>query len=143
MPNYFPVVSGQALNIARVTLLAADILALFTTPVMLIPAPGANLFVDVLKASWRLNFNTVGYNTTQALLLSYGNISPAAATAIVTDANIVKDAATNIRSGVFPTPVTAVGAPVNQPIYVGLAGTNPTTGNSTLDVWVYYVINSN
>jgi hypothetical protein len=52
------------LSRVRVALSSAQLLALFTSPVTIVPAPGAGKRISVLAVSYTYNFVTTGYNLT-------------------------------------------------------------------------------
>ena len=63
---------------ANVTILAAAVATLSATPVSLIAAPGAGLYIDVHRAHWMLKHNGVDYDAAGAdedLAMSYTDAS--------------------------------------------------------------------
>jgi hypothetical protein len=147
MPTYFPISSGNTIKISRVTLLSADILELFTAPVILILAPGVNMTIMPMAVICRINFGTTAYITAaHALLFSY-NANSAATTGqqMFSDIMILPSATNNTRlaASTLSTLAANNGTVLNKAFYVSQATANPTAGDSTMDVWVYYVINSN
>jgi len=147
MPTYFAASSGNTFNTTRVTLLAADILALNTTPIMLVQAPGPGLWITPFFVIGRLNFNSVIYaGSSTGLLVGFNMPSvPVVADSLFTDNTLYKSPATNTKiiSPVATGTTVTEGIVTNAPLYVGMGSSNPINGNSTLDIWVSYVINSN
>jgi len=128
-----------ATQYASITLTSAQILALNTTPITIVAAPGANKAIIVKNAWARINYNTTTYTTVDLLLwvagadnfqaANYGEIVASTVTRIqgfnitpnnyslTNDKIIVENAALQIR-----------------------ASANPTTGNSTIDILVEYQV---
>jgi hypothetical protein len=74
---------GSGIQIATVPLTLAQIQGAFTTPVQVVPAPGANSIVDVVDAVLNLVFGSAAYSGGGAAQLSYGTGVTTAATAAV------------------------------------------------------------
>lgn len=120
---------------AYITLTSAQILALNTTPITVIPAPGAGQLIQVDNAVLRLNFNTTAYTGTNAIQFSYTNGSGAVVTASP-PASFLNSVATAF----YCAPDAAVLAVVNAPVVVSVPTANPAAGNSTLSIEVFYSI---
>lgn len=116
-----------------VTLTAAEILALFTTPKSLIAAPGANKFNEIISAALIMTYATaytIGSATN--LELKYTDGSGAAITTAMAVTGILDQTANQVRiMNKLATNVTPV---VNAAVVLALAGANPTGGTSTLRV---------
>lgn len=141
---------SNTVNIVRATLGSAEVSNLFITPLTLIQGPGAILmpfsngfYIDVIKATARLNFKTTAYTGIGSLLLQYGSAAPSASNQIANDAQILLSTATNTRAMLWPTGATESGDVGNQVVSVACTGAMPAGGDGTLDIWVYFSINSN
>ena len=126
-----------------VTLTNAQILALQTAPVQLLPAPGTGVFYTVNKAI------LVNENTGTAYAGTPGVITVGYTSSLTTNALSGTVAATFLTSPTAPTAITVTGgvtaatatsALSNQPIYINVATNNPTTGTGTLKVILEYSI---
>lgn len=123
-------------KIQRFTLTSAQILALNTTAVTLIPAYLiSTIIVEGITA--RLNFNTTAYTGANNLEFRYTGAAGAKVTADM--ANTFLNSSATAYSSV--SGVEAVLTPVlNAPIVVVVPTANPATGNSTLDLFIKYRI---
>lgn len=117
---------------AKVSLSSAQILNLNTTPITLLPAPGAGKVLIVTNLIFRYNYLTA-YATERYLEVSYEGT---AETLQLID--IFFNTVSSIK-GVFPN----AGARIeNAPIKLYGWAANPTAGTSTVDVYVeYYILN--
>ena len=116
------------------TITSAEILALFTTPKELVPAPAVGSYVVVDKIVASLVYVSAAYATNTTLVFSYTNGSGTKVTADVTDvltatANIVK------QVGWIEAATTLTTA---APVVASVATGNPTAGNSDIKVTVTY-----
>lgn len=135
-------------QVAGMTLTSAQILALNSTPVTLIPAPATGYFLMPQYAVLRYDYGGTAYAGTTGVLqflVGTANIDPATASgALLTfsTANIGATASsietvtlvTASASSAAP-PTTALAA---QAMTVQLSAANATTGNGTLHITVFY-----
>lgn len=125
-----------------VTLSSANILALFTTPQVLIAAPGAGkmILVEDVFATMVYNSTTYACNAAGASLFYKSDASGQAVGATITQGFIQSASGTNfqyVRGGTSAvTDVTANLA--NQPVAIKASTSDPTTGNSVIKIRVYY-----
>jgi Flp pilus assembly protein TadG len=121
----------------KTVLTSAQVLSLFTTPVVLVPAPGANYYIDVISVVVTLNYNSVAYAGANALQISYTNGAGAAATT-----SNVSNAFLNagVTAGFKTAGKDAVTPVAGAPLVASVLTANPTAGNSTLLVDVVYRI---
>lgn len=125
--------NGAVMDSVKVTLTSAQILALNTTPVTLIPAQGANTYIEVLAVVAKLDFNSVAYTGANAASLTYTNAGGAAATGTI--ASSFLDSASSAATKLVPVAVTPV---ANAPIVISVATANPAAGNSTITFDLFY-----
>lgn len=120
-------------DIKRTTriLTSVEVLALNTTPIEIVPAPGANKALIPFMVESFVNFNSAAYATNTDLLFEYSSGG--------TQIAILTAALAATADSVGYSPVTADGAEVlNQGIDVTEGGADPITGNSPVTVTVYY-----
>lgn len=127
-----------------VTLTATQLLALKTTPVQIIAAPGAGLAIDVLSISLKYKFVTTAYTLNSGTFkLFYGPVANAHALCADQSASFLTAAANRNIIGI-PALVAATDTDtnnVNVAINAGNDGTNNyTLGDATVDVVVLYSI---
>ena len=124
-----------------------QILALHTTPIVLIANPGTRSFVYVDSVAARLTFGTTAYTGTNSLHFSYTNAAglpmcgdiPASFINSATNAYAFVPAITDIDRN-LGFEFTPVGGDIgnNGQIVVSVPNANPATGNSTITLVVYY-----
>lgn len=125
-----------------VTLTNAQILALYATPVQLLPAPGAGLFYHVLKATLVDENTGTAYASGGVLTVGYGTTAATNALASTVAAAFLTSGTTMQEineSGVLNTVLTAANV-LNQPIYITNATGAFTTGTGTLKVILEYSV---
>ena len=121
----------------RKTLLtSAQILALNTTPITLVPAPGAGRAIIPINVVARLTYNSVAYATNTSMEIRYTNGSGT----VLTSASLAAllTAVANKTQAVDMTGSEFTALP-NAPIVVDVATGNPTAGNSTVEFTVFYM----
>lgn len=125
------------LLIAKVTLSSAQILALFTTPITVIAAPGAGKLINLINVTARLNYNSIAYGAGNDDIAFSLN-----AWTLVTFTGFLSN--TTNYAGIFSAFANAddisVSPIANQPVTVAALTGNPTLGNSTVDIYATYNI---
>jgi hypothetical protein len=117
---------------AHIQLTQAQIQAIFTTPIELIPAPGAGKFIQVIGASGYLNHNGTTFAAATDLLIVNTDVE-------WTLYGII-DAANDVRRVAGPDDQsTILDIDPNQNVIVG-ATADATGAGGTIDVWVQYAI---
>lgn len=131
-------VSSNEVLTNKISLTSAQILALFTTPRQLVAAPGIGKMIEVLSIFGRLNFNSVAYATNTNLNFYLGS----SVLSLASNINLINGTSSRIGKFVF----TAISGSTNgnmqenAAVMVNVPGSNPTAGNSTLDLYVTYKI---
>lgn len=115
-----------------VTVTSAQILALATTPVPILQAPGANRAIIVHRDVYSIDFNTTPYATNQSVHLSMSG-SP-----VTVDSSILGATTDTVSSQVASIDNFMINAGLDLQAFN--PGPNPTAGDSDLKVTVYYTI---
>lgn len=132
------VVTGATFNTVKVTLTSAQILALGTTAIQLLPAPGTGLVYEVMAVTGRMNFLTAAYATHTALDI----IDTTTGDILFSDASALL-AATSTKISTVPVNTNSgVGVYVtsNGTVSAKVAAGNPVTGAGSLDLYVTYKV---
>lgn len=124
---------GGGVNTIKVSLTSADILALFATPFVLIPAQGAGTLINVVKAWYRYNFVTTPYTGGGLMTINLGSLP------------MIQGA-----SGMLALSTTSIGRPsTNTSVFITSGGYEntdlvlnvnvaQTLGDGTFDVYLTY-----
>lgn len=115
------------------TLTSAEILALRTTPIDIIAAPGANKYLEIISASACLNYGTTTYNAGTDLL----NLEVNGVALWAFSNAFVESTSDTATQGAHQTyPLTAI----NSGLKARMSSADPTTGDSTITIHVIYSI---
>lgn len=117
-----------------VTLTSAQVLASNTTPITLVPAPGAWKAVHVESIVWSVDYNSAAYATNTTMEARYTDGSGTKVTADIT--SLLTATADTILSvwGIEAQLVLTQ----NAPVVIRTATGNPATGNSPVTFTVFY-----
>lgn len=122
-------------NTVKVSLSSAEILTLYTLPKIAIPAPGVGKYIQVTHVSYKLNYNSTTYSNSDLEVLTQGNL--------VGNTEFWFSRTIDGASSIFQELIlNSSGALIreNRPIILQAANSNPTTGNSTIDIYITYNI---
>jgi hypothetical protein len=130
---------------ATVTLSAAQIKALYDTPVQLIAAPGAGKLVLIDSILWDVAFGTTQYAAGGAIAAQYGNAAHGAgpaASGTLAAASLNGVAASSFLSNAGSAGLldVAASASLNTAVFLSNASGDFTTGDSTATLYVRYRI---
>lgn len=126
----------DAVSTATVSLTSAQVLALNTTPIELVPAPWAWKYINVLSVVGTVDYNSAAYATNVTLEFRYTNGSWTKVTAdIAALIDATADKAVSVKGIEAATVLTA-----NAPVVVRTATGNPATGNSPVKFHVVYEV---
>ena len=121
----------------KLTLTTAQILALNTTPIQIVPTPGVGFALQVINVMVRLNYNSIAY-TTNTVIGIYNNGGTNYQHLI---AGVLGDTVTKI--GIGSDQMTTIGISQvieNTALVVSTIGGNPLAGNSSINVYLTYSI---
>ncbi len=128
------VISAPVLD-TIVTLTPFQVASIFTLPVTLIQSPGTNKTIEVVSITDKLIFNTTAYLGHQTLIVKTATATDQQATGTVLNYSA------NCKH------LMPVSAPVgltqlipNQPLIATTLSGNPTTGDSSIELHIYYRI---
>jgi len=128
---------GGAITV-KVSLSSAEILALNTTPKVIVLALGDGKIIQPISFVARYIFGTTSYTTNVSLQLRYsgvtGNLTSSSFIALPNSAILRQIPTANLTF----TPST--GLPDNKSLIVDISGGNPVAGDGTLDIYVTYAI---
>jgi len=65
-------IGGGTVKVGKVTLTAAQVQALVTTPITVVEAPGTGMVTSILSATCYIDYNSVAYTTGADIILEYG-----------------------------------------------------------------------
>ena len=116
---------------ATVTVTKAQLTALQTTDVELIPAPGANKYIKVLAVSAFLDYTAPAYTFAQSIRLEINNITMCAL-----PNTFGQSAADTVFNGSVSDGIIAA----NTPLIIGTSGAVGGGGNSSMQVKIRYQI---
>lgn len=123
---------------ASVTLTSAQVLAIFTTPVTIVPAPGAGLAIVPVFVAYNYTFGGTAYTDGGGnLQLQIGTIPAFGAFATV---GFWDQAVSKITVQTTQRSVQNVSAWANKAMQVSQNTANPTGGNGTVTVTVAYMV---
>jgi hypothetical protein len=118
------------------TVTTAQVLALFTTPIELIAAPGATKFIDIVAVHAKLVYVSATYTGTNALEFRYTNGSGAKVAADISSTfiNTASGTAVSTSKGQEAEVVNLL----NGNVVVAVPTANPAVGDSDIVFTVYY-----
>jgi hypothetical protein len=134
---------GQGVLIKKVAVSSAELLNIYTAPKELVPAPGANKFINVLGLTFRYDYNSIAYATNTTVAAGYDSSASGLNVVIYTKASFINQLSDEtVFANVYgSTPlISSLTSYVNKNFGVSISTGNPTAGNGTLQVIVVYTI---
>jgi len=133
-----PIGGGSGYTETIVNISSAQILAMGTTPIELLPVAGANAYYDIDKIVLEYNYNTTAYANAPQPMPSMGNFYAEIVVDFLTSTNndvvIINDFG-RTPTGSYERYI------INQSLTLGdYNSANPTLGDGTLRVKMYYKI---
>lgn len=133
-------IDTELARVKRFSITAAQLIAMFTTPVALFPAPGAGKYIDIISVNVEYKYGTAQYTGGGALQLSYGAGVTTPATATIAGTFLTGPVANQVIK-VAGALASALASAVNN---VAVNLTNATAvfaaGDGTVDLIVNYRI---
>jgi hypothetical protein len=123
---------------AQRTLTSAQILALGTTPITLIAAPGSGNVIIANKVYCRLNYNTVTYTNRNLFIKLNGANNDVAGGSSIIGSSLTR--ITQLTSSNDNLNTASDLTLIENASLIAYLNLNPTTGNSTMDILVEYQI---
>ena len=114
----------------KICLTAAQVLQLFTTPVILLPAPGVGKVIQVLSVLGSINFNTRAYTTNTVLEVLQGGTEISTATVLLTQTISTLDTFGSDSGPMQP----------NTTVILTTRNGNPLVGDSPICIYISYKI---
>lgn len=136
--NEIATILGPLVQAAQVTVTSAQLLALHTTPVALVPAPGAGNVIQFLGALVTYVYGTTAYtiNSSTNLAVQFTDGSGATASSTLATTGVIDQTTNQVRQ---LSPVATTLTPVaNAALVLSLAVASPTLGDGTLSVRTLY-----
>lgn len=139
------VTASGGVQTAKISLTSANILGLNGSgnPFLLIAAPGASKFLNILSITARFNFVTTAYSTNNTLNYCLG-IPNLAGLLLGQAASFLNNPfdVVNIKSvNISTLNISGLGGIQNQGLYVYCNAIAPTLGDSTVDIYITYMTN--
>ncbi len=131
------------INKVKFILTSAQLLALKTTPISIIPAPGANKIIEIIDIAARLVFGTTAYTLNAGTLkLFYGPVASAKALTADMSALLTQGAnATTLNQPILGNATLTDAQAINVAIQAGNDGAaNYTLGDGTIEFIIEYKI---
>lgn len=131
---------GVGYRSAKVTVSSAELLAISTTPKVLIAAPGAGKFILPLSISIKYNYLTAAYATNTDLALKYTSF-----TSILTISGLIDQTQSQFyaalpASTLFQVAAADIPALLNNNFVLTTPTVgDPTTGAGTLDIYITWI----
>jgi hypothetical protein len=130
---------GNQLYYAAFTLNSGQITGMFASPVLLIPAPGANKLIQIRNVIMTLNYGGTPYSGGGATALYYDNAHTQTASTTISAANVNSSSSTVINSLGVLTVISGSNS-INKPIYLSNTIGAFTSGNSNVTFEIFYSI---
>lgn len=130
---------GTEERVSLVPLTSAQLLALFTTPVSLVAAPGAGKFLEFLGAFVFYRYGTAAYaSVAGTLTANYTNAAGVATSTALAATGLFDQVTDQFRT--FKQKSTDVAIAENTPLVLSLSTANMTTGDGLAYVQISYRI---
>jgi len=123
----------MAIQVKKVTVSSAELLAIFTTPKLMLPGPGANYVNNIISITHFLDYNSTTYVSANPLkYYTFNNTNSIG----YSDGTIFKSTADS-ENMIFNALQSTSILTTERDLYLSCAN-NPTVGNSPLYVYIVY-----
>lgn len=119
---------------AKVHLTAAQILASFTTPLTLVAAPGAGIFIRPTSIVFVNNFLTTAFSSPNSMSVNVGSLTPFTSALFQSANNAIEFRAMATTSSVGSLDC------INVPLLLKTTTANPTLGDGSMDIYITYSV---
>jgi len=136
--SYGNFIDDESPQLSVITLSIAEILALFATPITLVPAQGANTAVRIIAVTAKLIFGTTAYTV------------PALSRMEIRETNLAGSLISNFQGSFVQSVATVVAQPSNSiafltilenvDIVAAYTSGNPTLGDSTIEIHTLFSV---
>ena len=118
-----------------VTLTPSQILNLYSNPQVLVPTPGSNKGIQVVSAAAFLDYNSTPYSTSaqDIQIISRNSLNKQGATK-------AGDLLTSTQDTIIIFDLGVGGVGINEDLLVSLNNSNPTSGDSSIRIFLSYKI---
>jgi hypothetical protein len=120
---------------ATVTLDSTDILSLHTSPIVIVPAQGANTLIVPIRITYYYEYNTAEYQTSTSLQVQVGGTNVNTNSAFL---GYTSNALYTVAAGGYAASGSI--SSIDGDLTITAPTSNPTNGNSTLKVTVIYTV---
>lgn len=123
----------------EVTVVTADVLTAYATPVELVPAPGTGKIIFPLLIVTYIDYNSAAYATNTTMRFGWDGATAGTAVLYGTQGSII-DQTTDMTAWFLPTSssVASITSAVNKNFCFSVSTGNPTAGNSDIVVYTVY-----
>lgn len=123
------------------SIVSADVLTAYTTPVELVPAPGAGKIIVPLMIMTYMDYNSAAYATNTTMRFGWDGASAGTAVLYGTQGSIINQT-TDMIAWFLPTStsVASITSAVNKNFCFSVSTGDPTAGNSPLVVYCTYLV---
>lgn len=127
--------ANDDIKTAKATFSSADILQLFTTPVVLVGAPGDDKMIVPIRSIIKFTYGTTTYTTNTTLVLSVGDLY---VTTISGGLAYIADKFINVN--LIANAVSSTTTAINAPLMIKVATADPLAGDSVFTIFTTYTI---
>lgn len=128
---------SNAVITTKISITSAEILALNSTPIQLLPASGSGKVYQILDVMGRLNYLTASYATNTNLRVLYIGVG----LTLFTCPSLIAGSALRIqqfnRTASVGSTTQILG---NTAVYLDVQTGNPTSGSGSLDIYISYKV---
>lgn len=130
--------TDDIISVTEIVISSLEILNSFTTPIVLIPAPGPGMFINLIAFSFSIDFNSVAYSGSNPTIRFDGTTQN-----VVPSTSSFRDFVNSSADSAHKNgPSIVHDAVLNSDLIFLSTGANPTSGDSDIKVKIWYSIES-